>query len=52
MVVGWLLDGESNMKETRETMRKLLKYDKNNEDNSGKLANLVIWFIKYRVYVG
>ena len=40
------------MKETRETMRKDLKYDKNEEDNSGELANLLILVVMYRVYVG
>jgi len=50
--IRWLSDGESNMKETRETMRKDLKYDKNEEDNSGELANLLILVVMYRVYVG
>jgi hypothetical protein len=50
--VGWSLDGESNMKETRETTRKDLKYDECNRDDIGELANLVFWFVKYRIYVG
>jgi len=50
--IGWLSDGELNMKETREMIRKDLKYDKNDEDDSGELANLLIWFIMYRAYVG
>jgi len=50
--VGWSLDGESNMKEIRETTRKDLKYDKSDRDDIGELANLVIWFVMYRVYVG
>ena len=50
--IRWLSDGELNTKETRETMRKDLKYDENEQDNSGELANLLILFVKYRVYVG
>jgi len=51
-LVGWLSDGELNMKETKETMRKDLKYDESDRDDRGELANLVIWFVMYRVYVG
>jgi len=51
-LVGWLSDGESNMKETKEMMRKDLKYDKSNRDDRGELRNLFIWFVMYRVYVG
>jgi len=40
------------MKETRETMRKDLKDDECDKDDRGELANLVILFVKYRVYVG
>ena len=50
--IRWLSDGELNMKETRETMRKDLKYDENDEDDSGELANLLILIVMYRVYVG
>jgi hypothetical protein len=45
-------DGESNMKETKKVTRKDLKYDESDRDNRGELANLLIWFVKYRVYVG
>jgi len=39
------------MKETKETTGKSLNFDKDNKDNSGELANLLIWFVMYRVYV-
>ena len=45
-------DGESNTKETKETTRKDLKYDGSDRDDRGELVNLLIWFVKYRVYVG
>ena len=32
--------------------RERLNFNKDNKDNSGELANLVIWFVMYRVYVG
>ena len=40
------------MKETKETMGKGLNFDKDDKDDSGELANLLIWFVMYRVYVG
>ena len=36
--IGWSSDGESNMRETRETMRKDLKYDENDRDDREELA--------------
>jgi len=50
--VGWSSDGESNMKETKETTRKDLKCDEGDRDYRGELANLVLLIVMYRVYVG
>jgi len=49
---GWLSDGEWNVNVMKEMMRKDLKYEESDRDNREELVNLLIWFVKYRVYVG
>ena len=46
------MDGELNMNVMKENNGERLNFDEGDQDDRGELANLVIWFVMYRVYVG
>ena len=47
MVVRWRMEYEWDKGNNRER----LNFNEGNNDDSGKLTNLVLWFVMYRVYV-
>jgi len=48
MVIGWSMEYEWDEGNNGER----LNFDEDNKDDNGELANLVLWFVMYRVYIG